>query len=331
MLHQIHTRAASRTDTEENAFEATKSILKTIKRRTGGTEKKRNTLMMNRQFKHTRHGSQNRERPTLGHTQEPTKPYITLTDRLRSGYHRFWYEASQALRWSRGAYRETPLGTQLTLTPSQHERIEELSTIYGIRFEQRYPPETSLFNYGYLDLLDRARQDLKWTIPQQQHVCDVGSANFAYAAALQAFFHPTQLVGTEVDGHRLYCNGRSRIDYAQGHIQDLHQTNYVVTDYRHHHQPANIITAWFPFVTPKPLLAWRLPLSLFDPAALLTKIANNLVIGGTFVMINHNATEAKVAQSIAESSGLVCRGHFIHHVPLRPRTQPAVLTLWHHS
>ena len=286
---------------------------------------------MNRQFKHTGPESLDPERLTLRHSQELKKPQITLTDRLRSGYHRFWYEASQALRWSRGTYRETPIGTHPTLTPLQRERIEELSTIYGMPFELRYPSETSLFNYGYLDLLDQARRDLSWTIPQQQQVCDVGSGNFAYAAALHAFFHPSQLVGTEVDGHRLYCNGRSRIDYAHGHIQDLPHTQYVVTDYRHHHQLANIITAWFPFVTPKPLLAWRLPLSLFDPTGLVTKIANNLVIGGTFVMINHSPTEAKVAHSLAESSGLVCRGHFVHHAPLRPRTQPAVLTLWHHS
>ncbi len=278
---------------------------------------------MNSPFQQT-----HRHKPDI---QETTKPQISLTDRLRSGYHRFWYEASQALRWSRGSYRETPIGTDSNLSPSQHERIEELSIIYGIRFELRYPPETSLLNYGYLDLLDRARQDLNWTIPQQPHVSDVGSANFAYAAALQTFFHPSQLVGTEVDGHRLYCNGRSRTDYAHGHIQDLPHTKYLVTDYRFFKQSSDIVTTWFPFVTPKPLLAWRLPLSLFDPAALLTAIANNLVVGGTFVMVNHSPTESKVAQSIAESAGLVCRGHYAHDHPLRPRPQTAVLTLWHHS
>ena len=286
---------------------------------------------MNIPTKQARQNLQGQSKPCLGPIRKAIKPRITLSDRLRSGYHRIWYEATQALRWSRGAYRETPLGIHLNLTPTQHDRIEELTAIYGVRFEARYPPETSLLNYGYLDLLDRARQDLKWIIPQQQHVCDVGSANFAYAAALQSFFHPSHLVGTEVDGHRLYCNGRSRIDYAEGHIQDLSHTKYVVADYRHFHQSAEIITAWYPFVTPKPLLAWRLPLSLFDPAALFATIAHNLVVGGTFVMINHSLSESKVAQCLAESTGLVCRGHYVHDAPLRPRTQPAVLTLWHQS
>ena len=286
---------------------------------------------MNSQSQHTNHRRAKRKKPSLKDIPPTAQPRFSLTDRLRSGYHRFWYEASQTLRWSRGRYRETPIGAHQNLSPSQRDRIQELSLIYGIRFEQQYSPETSLLNYGYLDFLDRARQDLNWTIPHQQHVCDVGSANFAYAAALQTFFHPSKLVGTEVDGHRLYCNGRSRIDYAHGHIQDLPNTEYLATDYRFFKQSSDIVTAWFPFVTPKPLLAWRLPLSLFDPATLMTTIANNLVVGGTFVMINHSPTEAKIAQSIAESAGLVCRGHYVHDHPLRPRSQTAVLTLWHHS
>lgn len=286
---------------------------------------------MNHPLQQEKRAAIGRRKPTAHAIQETLTPEITLTDRLRSGYHRIWYEATQAIRWSRGTYRETPIATIENLTPTQGQRIEELSASYGTRFEFRHPPETTLLNYGYLDLLDRAQQALKWPISENRKVCDVGSANFAYADALQTFFKPSELVGTEVDGHRLYCNGRSRIDYAHGHIQDLSQTAYVVADYRQYNNQAEIITAWYPFVTPKPLLAWRLPLSLFDPSTLFAKIANNLVLGGTFVMINHSPTEAIVAHRIAESVGLVSRGHYIHTNPLRPRPQSAVLTLWHHS
>ena len=286
---------------------------------------------MNILIKQARRGAQEIKTPALRDIRKTTKTHITLTDRLRSGYHRFWYEATQALRWSRGTYREAPAMAGLNLTPSQRTRIDTLAGNYSTRFELRYPPETTLLNYGYLDLLDRARQALNWSISHNQKVCDVGSSNFAYAAALQVFFRPSHLTGTEVDGHRLYSNGRSRIDYAHGHIQDLPHTKYVVTDYRQYHHPAEIITAWYPFVTPKPLLAWRLPLCLFDPAALFAKIANNLVIGGTFVMINHSPTEAAVARNIAEATGLVCQGQYVHETSLRHRAQAAVLTLWHHS
>ena len=286
---------------------------------------------MDSQFKYIRRTIQEKSKSSPPPIQTMTPPLITLTDRLRSGYHRIWYEATQALRWSRGTYREIPNGMHRDLSSWQCDRIEELSRVYDTRFESRYSPETSLLNYGYLDILHHARNTLNWTIHQHQQVCDVGSSNFAYAAALHAFFRPSGLVGTEVDGYRVYCNGRSRFDYAQGHIQDVPQTRYVVEDYRHYEKPADIIIAWYPFVTPKPLLAWRLPLSLFDPSALFAQIAKNLIIGGTFVMINHSPAEAKVAHSIAESTGLVCRGHHVHDKPLRPRSQPAVLSLWHHS
>jgi len=258
---------------------------------------------------------------------------ISLPDRLRSGYHRLWYEASQALGWSRGMVKEAldDILDNLTLTLSQRTRIKELSAEYGRPFEVSYLPETALLNYAYLDLLDRARQALNWTVMAKQQVCDVGCANFAYSAALHAFFQPAQLVGVEIDGHRLYCNGRSRLDYARGYIQDLPQTEYVTTDYRHYTRPADIITAWYPFVTPKPLLAWRLPLNLFNPGALFAQVANNLIIGGLFIMINHSPDEADVARGIAEDVGLVCAGHYVHEAPLRPRAEYSVLTLWHHG
>ncbi len=260
-----------------------------------------------------------------------TDPPVTLFDRLRSEYHRFWYEASQTLRWSRGRYRESSSGLPPDLQARQSKRIHTLVAAYQHRFEQTCPPATALQNYAYLDLLDRGRAALNWRVPTNIRVCDVGSANFAYAPALHLFFKPTQLTGVEVDGHRVYCNGRSRIDYAEGHIQDLPNTRYVVQDFRHYHKPADIITAWYPFVTPQPLLAWRLPLNLFDPGALFARVANNLAIGGQLVMINHGSSEAKVAQAILESVGLVCTGWYAHDIPLTKKTQTPILTLWHHT
>lgn len=200
-----------------------------------------------------------------------------------------------------------------------------------MRFEESLPPETALLNYTYLDVLDRARHALHWPLPFNQHICDLGSANFAYAAALHTFFHPNSLVGVEVNGHRPYGNGRRHIDYARAYIQDLPQTEYVVADYRRYIKQTDIITAWYPFVTPKPLLAWRLPLSLFNPSALFAQVATNLVIGGTFVMINHSPAEAEVARDIAENVGLICTGHYLHKTSLCPRTADPVLTIWHHG
>lgn len=156
---------------------------------------------------------------------ETLKPRITLSDRLRSSYHRIWYEATQASRWSRGTYREAPSMTALNLSPLPCVRTEKLAAMYGTRFELRYPPKLTVLNYGYPDLLDRTRRAMNRGIFHHHQVCDVDSANFAYAGALQAFFHPSYLVGTEVDRHPLYCNEQSRNNDAHGHIQALFHAN----------------------------------------------------------------------------------------------------------
>ena len=37
-------------------------------------------------------------------------PRYSLSQRLRSGYHALWYRVGQRLGWSRGVYRERPVG-----------------------------------------------------------------------------------------------------------------------------------------------------------------------------------------------------------------------------
>jgi hypothetical protein len=81
-------------------------------------------------------------------------------------------------------------------------------------------------------------------------------------------------------------------------------------------------------VTPKRLLAWRLPLTLFEPTKLFEQVARNLAVGGTFVMVNYSADEMQVARQGAMQAGLHCLGQHVHQQPLKARSQPAVLTLW---
>lgn len=181
---------------------------------------------------------------------------MTPSDRLRSSYHRIWYEATQASRWSRGTYREAPSMTALNLSPLPCVRTEKLAAMYGTRFELRYPPKLTVLNYGYPDLLDRTRRAMNWGIFHHHQVCDVDSADFAYAGALQAFFHPSYLVGTEVDGHPLFAMSKAATTthmaiFRPCPIQTI-QSRISATN------PADIIPAWDPFVTPQSSQAWNL-------------------------------------------------------------------------
>ena len=67
-----------------------------------------------------------------------------------------WYRLSERVRWSRRPYHEVPIGRLTELAPWQETCIDALQARYGISFESYYGAHTSLANYAYLDLLDRA-------------------------------------------------------------------------------------------------------------------------------------------------------------------------------
>lgn len=141
-------------------------------------------------------------------------------------------------------------------------------------------------------------------------------------------FRPTALIGVEVEGHRMYINGYSRHDYAKGYIQDLPNTEFHIQDYRRYSSPASIITAWYPFVTPAPVLAWRLPLSLLAPHDLFSQVMRNLQPHGLFLMINHGRDEASIATSWCRKVGLANYGSCELRSNVRPRLPPPVLSCW---
>jgi SAM-dependent methyltransferase len=255
-----------------------------------------------------------------------------LLQQLRSWRHGFWFGVSERVRWSRGIHRETPARELPALSREQIERIAALRARYQVRFEATLNASTSLNNYEYLDILDRA-----WTasgLPQAQGgtLCDVGCASFWYAASLQTFFRPDRLVGVDVEGHRLFRDGRTRIDYASGYLAGMPDARFVVADYAGFREPADLITAWFPFVTPAAILAWRLPLSLLAPERLFASIHHNLKPGGLFVMINHGLEEATLAEQWCTAAGMHVVGrHGEAGVFSGGRHRPPLLSCWRHS
>jgi SAM-dependent methyltransferase len=228
----------------------------------------------------------------------------SLLQRLRSLRHRFSYGVSESVRWSRGAYRETAACGLPDLPLEQAQRIAALKSRYQVCFEAGLCAATSVRNYEYLGILDEAWAGAGLARPEGGSLCDVGCASFWYAAALHAFFRPRSLVGVEVEGHRLFKDARTRIDYAAGYVAPLPNTRFAVADYLTFREPADVITAWFPFVTPAAILAWRLPLSLLAPERLLRRVCDNLNPGGLFLMVNHGPEEADLAGGLCVAAGL---------------------------
>lgn len=253
---------------------------------------------------------------------------VTFSQRVRSYYHGIWHGLTASLRWTRGACVERPAGRLVGQSAEAAAMIADLQQRYGVTFEQQLNATTALNCYDYAAILDAALRAWNVTIPAGGALHDIGSANFWYATVLDRLFRPSSLVGVEVDGYRLYPNGYSRWDAAQGYLSAIPQGRYVVADYQAFCEPADLITAWYPFVTAEPLLAWRLPLTVFHPSALFARVAQNLRDGGLFFMVNHGHEEAAVASAFCLAAGLrpyrpSCAPH-----TLRSHSRPPVVSCW---
>jgi SAM-dependent methyltransferase len=249
--------------------------------------------------------------------------------RIRSLRHGVWYGVSERIRWSRGVFVETPAIELCAVDLEQAERIAALRGRYQVQFEQRMNADTSTRNYEYLDLLDRGWRESAVERPAGGELCDIGCASFWYAAALHAFFRPDRMVGVEVEGHRLFRDGHTRIDYAAGYLSHLPHARFVVADYTAFGEPADIITCWFPFLTPTAILAWRLPLSLLAPQRLFARIQHNLRPNGLFFMVNHGLHEWELSSSCCIAADLHLAARWTDpRAPSAHRMSPPVLSWW---
>jgi hypothetical protein len=131
-----------------------------------------------------------------------TLPRCSFQQRVRSHYHAFWYHLGERFAWSRGAYRERPVRQLSELSGIQQARIASLQRRFRVGFEQQAEQSTALKQYDYLEVLERTWSALGLPYSVGGAVQDMGSSNFWYAAALHAFFQPSELVGVEVDLHQ---------------------------------------------------------------------------------------------------------------------------------
>lgn len=247
--------------------------------------------------------------------------------RLRSALHELGFGWSERTARVRGPRPEAPAG-RLSVEPAVQQRIAALQRKFGAEFERSMGERSALAAYEYLGWLDAAFEAWGVPAPRPAELHDVGCGGFAYACALQRFFSPASLVGIDVEGHRRLRGGVNRHERILGHLAGLPGAEFVVADYTTFARRADFATSFFPFVTPAPVLAWRLPLRLLQPAALFDALRANLAPDGRLFMANHSVEEHEVATSFASTAGLACK--FVHTAPrLVARDAPdVVLSLW---
>jgi hypothetical protein len=247
---------------------------------------------------------------------------------LRSAYYDFWLSLQERTASVRGPRPESPIGELPPVPAAAAARITELRERYGVEFERRCGSRSALANYEYLDWLDASFDAWGVTPPRPRELHDVGCGGFAYALALHRFFEPRRLCGIDVEGHRRLRDGANRHERVLGHLAGLPDAEFVVADYAAWCRPADLVTAFFPFVTPAPVLAWRLPLRLLAPDALFGAIVRNVRPSGRLLMVNHSRAEHEVAAAYAGRAGLR-RLHALECTRLAADDAPSVVvSLW---
>lgn len=166
-------------------------------------------------------------------------------------------------------------------------------------------------NLAVIEILDRVRQgglaEFLGSCPGPR-VVDIGSKNFDYVDGLYGFFSsfgaPARVTGLEIDAHRRYRDFRTRRAWAEHYCSSVPGARYLPQGLEDYHNPCDVITWFFPFVTEYPLVRWGLPRRLFRPRALVDHALGLLVPGGWMVIVNLNAREAEVQQALLRARGL---------------------------
>jgi len=144
------------------------------------------------------------------------RPALPVDQAASLWRHGFWFAVSAPHSLVRAAsIVEKPVG-ELPPRFRDSNRVGSCAAATEFVSNKRWGARSSVSNYEYLDIWivrgSRSGRDQ----PRGGLVCDVGCASFWYAAALHAFFRPERLVGVEIEGHRVFRDGRARIDYALG-------------------------------------------------------------------------------------------------------------------
>lgn len=199
--------------------------------------------------------------------------------------------------------------------PEAAEIAQGLWDYYGsFLAAERIPRQAIPELLTYLHWLDRMAaqhpesfQNLPTNAPLLRWL-DVGAKNWAYAPALYAFIRKHygedfRLDGIEIDPNRRYADFRTRGQAARQAIEALPQVFYHQGDVRTWREPATVISHFLPFVFPEPHLAWGLPLTYFDPEAVLDGLLEQLSPGGLLILVNQGEVEAERQEALLRNAG----------------------------
>ena len=194
--------------------------------------------------------------------------FVSRWDRTRSATNRLLLRLRQRIAFSRDGYAASVSHDQMlswleTLPLADRRQARLLIQKFGVgewcSFLNLDQIRASVSTLAICDQMNFSAE-----LPQNFKALDAGTQDFARGPGLwrylQRYNRKVALTGIEIDVFPPLSNFHSRRDIGVYIARKLPGASYVAADFFQWTQPARMVTAFFPFVSPHPALAWGLPL-----------------------------------------------------------------------
>ncbi len=233
------------------------------------------------------------------------------------------YPIRRLLHWRRRGkrFRNEPKDRLFDhLTPEERPAAERTAArlLAQYHLDALYA-DSSCFNYQvnlfYLELLERALDELDVPLPDPLVAVDIGPSHWFYVQALYGLLRwwrapagrEVVLRGFEIDPWRVYRDLYSRHDHAMAHIRAQPGVEYLTCGFRPEPNGYDLVLMPFPFVFIADHLRWGLPRALFDPPALLAGAWSSVRPGGVLVIVNQGEAEHRQQRAWLEAQEMPVR------------------------
>jgi hypothetical protein len=191
-------------------------------------------------------------------------------------------------------------------------------------------------NLYYLDMFIQAFSGVQNPWPEALTVVDVGPSDWFYLPALYSFlryyqaYHGRELTleGYEIDAFRVYADFHARIDHARQYFSVSPSIVYHTNGFSEQPETYDLVVQMFPFVFLKDHLSWGLPLSLFNPPALLAKIEASMKPGSYLLITNQGKEEQTLQKELLQQGPLAMVNEFAFRSIYKEYNKEHLVTVW---
>lgn len=227
---------------------------------------------------------------------------LSFLDRIHSQVNELRLRTRTRVAFSRNNYREEGVSLEAWNVWLSNWPSQTVALIHRLELQYKMTPwrsRLSLENYtknlATLWLLEQMLETRLLALPTGANALEAGSQDFMRAPAISNFLQSQalsgNLTGVEIDAFPVLASLHSRYDIAQYLLRFLPRARYLAQDFFTLQESAELIFAFYPFVSPHPSLAWGLPHQYGSADRWVQALERNLVANGLALVVHQGAWE----------------------------------------